>query len=369
MEKNRSEVIIVIGSNPKLSKGGAGKIISSYIDHYKRLPANYFFLTIHKMYPYKILRYSPILFSSLKAIWIRLKFGKKNIVIHHHHDKLIDMFSLLTFKIILGVNKNKCLITFHNSKHFEKFSSLKNVTQKNNLKTKFFISLHLRLISLLSHNYHLLNSFNCNVIKEVIGQNKFFHLAQNPLSDAQIKKLKTNIINNEGENFSKNKVIGTFGFMREIKRLDRAIEMIKELPKNYSLLIGGIGPQEKYLKEFTIKLGLESRVTFLGWLDDDRKKTFFKSIDLFLITSDFETESLVFLEAILNCKPIVSVPTKSLIEIYPRDICAIYSEDSHPKSLAKTVLNFKKNKLSSSKASQHILDQRINTNYAEILFK
>jgi glycosyltransferase involved in cell wall biosynthesis len=69
------------------------------------------------------------------------------------------------------------------------------------------------------------------------------------------------------------------------------------------------------------KLNLEGSVEFLSWVEN--KKSFFDSIDIFLLTSRRETFGLVLLEAMKFCKPIISTDVDGPREIVSNDICAL----------------------------------------------
>ena len=145
--------------------------------------------------------------------------------------------------------------------------------------------------------------------------------------------------------------------------------MLNNLPINYSLVIGGKGPEEHRLKKLVDNLNLGSRVKFVGWINEEIKKDFFDSINLFVITSDADTQSLVFLESLIYCKPVISVPNPVFKEIYPEGICAIYAKEANSESLANEIISFRKEKLSYKKSSQYILEKEKSYSYAEKLFK
>ena len=116
-------------------------------------------------------------------------------------------------------------------------------------------------------------------------------------------------------------------------------------------------------------MNLGSRVKFIGWVNDEIKKNFFNSINIFVITSDADTQSLVFLESLIYCKPVISVPNPIFKEIYPEGICAIYSKEANSLSLANEIISFKKDKLSYKKSSKYILEREKSYSYAESLFE
>ena len=377
MQKDDINTIIVLGSSPDSALGGAGKVIYSYINYYVRKNIKNIFLPIHTRKASRIFRVRPIIFSALKSISIRIKQNKNIIVIHHHHTSISDLFSFFLIKSIMGIDRKRCFITFHNPKHFH---NIKVLNEAFNHKTsnkfldvlfikKFLYFIYFQFICFLSGNFHFLNSTNYKIVKNSIGEKIEINILPNPLTDYQRLFLKKNLKKQIKEFNSENKLIGTYSLMRKGKRLDRAIRMLNNLPINYSLVIGGKGPEEHRLKKLVENLDLVSRVKFIGWINEEMKEDFFDSIDLFVMTSDADTQSLVFLESLIYCKPVISVPNPVFKEIYPEGICAIYAKEANSISLANEIISFRKGKLSYKKSSRYILEQEKNYLYAERLFE
>ena len=372
--KKKLKLIILTGSCPISALGGAGRVINSYINHYKNNSHEYIFLPIHTRKGNRIFRIKPLFVSFFKAIWIRFKLRDHKLVIHHHHTTIYDLFAFLLLKLITGISRNNSLITFHNPKYFEIISSLrKSRVTLNQNSSKFmkaikinFLKLYFKSTNRLFKNLHFLNSINYESVRNLINLEAKILIKQNPLSEKQYTILKENMKKSNKE-LGKNKIIGTFSLMRKGKRLDRAIKMMLKLPKDYSLLIGGKGPEEDSLRKLVKKLNLESRIQFLGWMDEVLKEKFFKSINIFLITSDADTQSLVFLEAITNRMPVISVPNPVFKEIYPEGICANYAKDFNPASLAKEIILYEEKKLFSFNSSKFLLNKQESYFFAETL--
>ena len=373
--KKKLKLIILTGSCPISALGGAGRVINSYINHYKNNSHEYIFLPIHTRKGNRIFRIKPLFVSFFKAIWIRFKLRDHKLVIHHHHTTIYDLFAFLLLKLITGISRNDSLITFHNPKYFEIISSLrKSRVTLNQNSSKFmkaikinFLKLYFKSTNRLFKNLHFLNSINYESVRNLINLEAKILIKQNPLSEKQYTILKENMKKSNKE-LGKNKIIGTFSLMRKGKRLDRAIKMMLKLPKDYSLLIGGKGPEEDSLRKLVKKLNLESRIQFLGWMDEVLKEKFFKSINIFLITSDADTQSLVFLEAITNRIPVISVPNPVFKEIYPEGICANYAKDFNPSSLAEEIILYEEKKLFSLNSSKFFLNKQESYFFAETLF-
>jgi glycosyltransferase involved in cell wall biosynthesis len=94
------------------------------------------------------------------------------------------------------------------------------------------------------------------------------------------------------------KTIGGAGRLVGWKRFDRFLKIAKhllELDPEYRFILAGSGPDEPALRVFAKELGVSANLLWLGappQLDD-----FFDSINVFLLTSDFEDLPMVLLEA------------------------------------------------------------------------
>ncbi len=69
-------------------------------------------------------------------------------------------------------------------------------------------------------------------------------------------------------------------------------------------LLGGVGPQEKNLKEIAKELNLKKQFRILGWAS--QKRDFLDSVDIFVLPSAYETFGIVLLEAMLYSTPIIT---------------------------------------------------------------
>lgn len=79
---------------------------------------------------------------------------------------------------------------------------------------------------------------------------------------------------------------------------------LSDLPKNSCLAILGRGRLEQELKSLAIQLNVSKRVFFLGEVPDARR--YFKSFDLFVLSSEHEPFGMVLLEAMAAGVPVVS---------------------------------------------------------------
>ena len=91
-----------------------------------------------------------------------------------------------------------------------------------------------------------------------------------------------------------------------VSDLIKAMKLVQKDFNDITLLIGGTGPYEKQLKDLVRKTNLEEHVKFLGFLDETKKFTYMKAIDVFLLPSYWESFPIVLLEALACGKPIIT---------------------------------------------------------------
>ena len=82
------------------------------------------------------------------------------------------------------------------------------------------------------------------------------------------------------------------------KRIDLGLKAFKKVLSQFSyagLVIAGDGPLKKDLENLTNKLGLGNNVVFVGWQSD--LISFYKTANLFLLTSEYEGYGMSLIEA------------------------------------------------------------------------
>ena len=108
------------------------------------------------------------------------------------------------------------------------------------------------------------------------------------------------------------------------KRLDLLLMAISHLDSNdllngLEVRIGGDGPLKPRLEHLAQKLGIASKVKFLGWMSEDVLSLHHRASDVFVICSDYEASPIAILEAMMNETAVVSTripgfPAPSLAE-------------------------------------------------------
>ncbi|MEW6332629.1 MAG: glycosyltransferase, partial [Pseudomonadota bacterium] len=106
--------------------------------------------------------------------------------------------------------------------------------------------------------------------------------------------------------------VGRFAPLKGIDRLFAAVARLKErFPRLHLLVIGGDGPDAQStrgLQQLVHELGVGSRTSFLGRIDQRELPPYYSAADLLAVTSHYESFGLVVLEALACGTPVLSTP-------------------------------------------------------------
>lgn len=120
------------------------------------------------------------------------------------------------------------------------------------------------------------------------------------------------------------------------------IEALKQLPEEYHLVIGGMGPLENALKAQVADAGLERRVSFLGYLPEEDLPAYFGACDIFVLSSCMKTEAfgIVQVEAMSCGKPVVAtkIPGSGVSWVNADGVSGKNALPDNPSSLARAIL-------------------------------
>jgi glycosyltransferase involved in cell wall biosynthesis len=133
-------------------------------------------------------------------------------------------------------------------------------------------------------------------------------------------------------------VLGSAGRLSEEKGHMYLLEMMQHLKdsnRKFTLLIAGKGRLLPVLQKRARRLGVEERVKFLGFVDD--MPAFFRSLDIFLLSSHYEGFGYVIAEAMASMKPVVAFDIKSSAEIIEHERTGFITERNSPVEMARRV--------------------------------
>ena len=145
-------------------------------------------------------------------------------------------------------------------------------------------------------------------------------------------------------NFKKKLInLGVISRLDKEKNLDKLIKLmffLKNEKKNYCLTVVGKGDEEENLKKIAKKLGVKSKVRFVGFVKNKHINRHLKKMDIFLFPSELEGLPYSVLEAINEGIPVISGNSGGLNEIFlnQKDILSITSVT--PLKLKKCILKY-----------------------------
>lgn len=173
----------------------------------------------------------------------------------------------------------------------------------------------------INHDYHVLQSLQCDLILTLNSAIRDQVLALNPQ-----QKKSTHVIGNmlskivyqhpvsANLDLQQGLKIGFLGTLDQIQRPELILRAVANLPSlPCQLLIAGEGPLKTKLQQLIQQLHLEQRVTFLGCLEDSY--ALFQQTNVFCSTASIETFGLATLEAMYYRQIIVATDTDSSREI------------------------------------------------------
>ena len=100
--------------------------------------------------------------------------------------------------------------------------------------------------------------------------------------------------------------MGTLTKVKGIDVLLKAIPIIRKRIQNLHVYIAGSGSEEGNLKKLVKELNIEENVSFLGFVSGEEKYAYYKSADIYVQPSRYETFGVVLLEAMACGKPVVA---------------------------------------------------------------
>ena len=108
--------------------------------------------------------------------------------------------------------------------------------------------------------------------------------------------------------FGGNRLVFSLGRLVPYKAYSNLVRAAAELPEDYSVVIGGDGPEREMLTSLISELGLEHKVHLAGYIPDGASEAYFGACDVFVLCSRWKTEAfgIVQIEAMSCGKPVVA---------------------------------------------------------------
>jgi glycosyltransferase involved in cell wall biosynthesis len=103
------------------------------------------------------------------------------------------------------------------------------------------------------------------------------------------------------------------GRLEQYKGVQHAIRAMTKFPE-YDLLIAGSGPYRDQLENTAKEVNVEDRVRFLGYVSDENLPRLYRSAEVFVTLSSFESFGLTVGEALASGTPCVVLRRGALVD-------------------------------------------------------
>jgi glycosyltransferase involved in cell wall biosynthesis len=124
--------------------------------------------------------------------------------------------------------------------------------------------------------------------------------------------------------------------------LDAAPDILQRFPQT-KFIIAGTGPYEEYLKNRARELGLEGKVFFCGYINDQTRNELYNSATVAVFPSLYEPFGIVALEAMISRTPVVVSAVGGLEEIIEHQVDGLKAYPGDSRSLAEQICRLLEN--------------------------
>ena len=133
-------------------------------------------------------------------------------------------------------------------------------------------------------------------------------------------------------------VILSVGRLEEYKNVHRIVQALTHLDDTFTLVVIGGGPARRSLEALVERLGLQGRVTFLGWVDDGTLHRWFRTASVYTSMSSHEAFGITVREALAAGTGVVAsdIPAhRDAMAVAGPDTVSLVPLDACPTSVAR----------------------------------
>lgn len=121
------------------------------------------------------------------------------------------------------------------------------------------------------------------------------------------------------------------------KNVAAVVRALAALPARYQLSIAGEGPELENLKLLATELGVQERVSFLGWVDYADKIKVLQQHHVFVLPSQFDAFGMGFIEAMAIGLPVVALAQGPTPDVVPHQFAGYLSPDLSTPALVRAI--------------------------------
>jgi glycosyltransferase involved in cell wall biosynthesis len=116
------------------------------------------------------------------------------------------------------------------------------------------------------------------------------------------------------------------------------IQALTKLPQNVCFIVCGSGSLENSLREQVFRLGLDTRVRFLGFIEPSKLPLLMQASDVFIRPSLSEGLGTAFLEAMASYMPVIGTSVGGIPDFLVEDETGFIVEVENPESIKNAVV-------------------------------
>ena len=139
-----------------------------------------------------------------------------------------------------------------------------------------------------------------------------------------------------GSRDSKGMNVLTMGRLVRGKGVDVAIKAMQYLDGETRLVIAGEGDQRGELEKLALDLGMNGRVSFVGWASGEKKARLLEQADVFCLPSVYDAFPMTFMEAMAYGVPVVGVKWGGIGDVVPKSV-GVLAERAEPRLVAEAI--------------------------------
>ena len=182
---------------------------------------------------------------------------------------------------------------------------------------------------------------------------------------------KQDLVSNYSRITEKKKVVlamGRFVPEKGFQHLVQAAAVLCKEKEDVMFILAGVGPIKKNLLNQVMKLGLESRFLFIGFVHGEEKKALLQSSDVVVIPSLYEPFGIVALEAMIERKPVIASPVGGLKSIIQHEQDGLIVDCTNRNELARAISRILDNDQEAATFGEHAYEKvRINYSWERVI--
>ena len=325
LNANKNELyVIVLGTTPHATNiGGIAQSLPGFFLALESSSIDYLFISSHSAIE-PCGRWLPWLksfFLAWRACSSARKLNKRPVAYIHMGGGLASVVRKFGLAIMFRVISVPVIFQLHGREVSKYFSS--SVSAK---LFKFILSFAVAVAVLTPWWARLLST---NEVKSSI------HVVPNVVPPRLLAQRRARVVQNcaDGGNIR----VLTMSRMVQGKGFEDVVASIPLVATSARFFFAGSGPREQYLRLMLSRKGLQNRVEFLGWVNDDQKEELLPNMDIFCLPSQYDSFGMVYVEAMACGLPVIALRSGAIPDVVIDGETGILVEPNDINSLVRAI--------------------------------